>query len=175
MKQCARYESGSTGRSRTEAIHLARRASFWEVWWIPSPILDARLLNSERADVAEIIPSRDPVELLLAAVGADDEEGAAWRRALSTAARNSLVRSRNDACAGRVGFMAPPSDGSERGSGSQTRIRTRGEPGSEEGAHEQGRRGARAEARRLGNRARNCGDMVDCRLSFRFFYLSYFS
>ena len=87
---------------------MARRLSFWEVWWIPSPILDARLLNSERADVAAINPSRVPVELLLAAAGADDEEGAAWRRALSTAARNSLVRSRNDACAGRVGIMSAP-------------------------------------------------------------------
>jgi len=66
------------------------------------------LVNSERADVAAINPSRVPVELLLAAAGADDEEGAACRRALSTAARKSLVRSRNDACAGRVGIMSAP-------------------------------------------------------------------
>ena len=95
---------GAGGRS----IHLARRASFWEVWWIPSPILDARLLNSERADVAAIDPSRGPAPLLLGA----EEEGTAWRRALSTAAWNSLVRSRNDACAGRVGFMAAAGGGS---------------------------------------------------------------
>jgi hypothetical protein len=67
---------------------LARRASFCEVWWILSPILDARLLNSKLAKVAAIEPSRGPappLPLLLLDAAAEEEEGTAWRCALSTA------------------------------------------------------------------------------------------
>lgn len=96
---------------------MARRASFWEVWWIPSPILEARRLNSECADAAERESSSGPA-LPLADAAAGD--GATWRRALSTAERNSLVRSRNDAGADRDGFMAAADAGS--GSGPPRRL-----------------------------------------------------
>jgi hypothetical protein len=91
------------------SIHLARRASFCEVLWILSPILDARLLNSELAKVAAIEPSRGPappLPLLLLDTAAEEEEGTVWRCALTMVEQNSLVRSRNDACEARVGFMA---------------------------------------------------------------------
>jgi hypothetical protein len=50
--------------------------------------LDARLLNSELAKVAAIEPSRGPappLPLLLLDAAAEEEEGTAWRCALSTA------------------------------------------------------------------------------------------
>jgi hypothetical protein len=71
--------------------------------------LDVQLLNSERAEVAAIEPSRGPalpLPLLLLDAAEEEEEGTAWRCALSTAERNSLVQSQNDACEARVGFMA---------------------------------------------------------------------
>lgn len=89
---------------------MARRASFCEVWWIPSPILDARRLNSECADAAERESSRGPP--LADAEAAEEEagDGATWRRALSTAERNSLVRSRNDAGEDRDGWFIVADD-----------------------------------------------------------------
>ena len=74
-------------------------------------------MNSECADAAERESSRGPA-LPLADAAAGD--GATWRRALSTAERNSLVRSRNDAGADRDGFMAAADAGS--GSGPPRRL-----------------------------------------------------
>jgi hypothetical protein len=151
MRHCTNSESrGMGGGGGRRSIHLARRASFCEVWWIPSPILDARLLNSERAEVAVIEPSRGPalpLPLLLLDATATEEEGTAWRRALLTAERKSLVRSRNDTCEARVGFMAAgraavdlrPGSGS-RPSPSTSVGRVGGGWG---GARRRGRRGGR--------------------------------
>jgi hypothetical protein len=153
---------------------LARQANFCEVWWILSPILDARLLNLELAKVAAIEPSRGltpRLQLLLLDVAEEEEEGTAWRCALSTAEQNSLVRSRNDACEARVGFMAagramvdlwpgsgshPSPSASVGGVGGGI-----GEEHTDEGDAVGGRRGSARSVGRggmaMGNRARNWG------------------
>ena len=80
-------------------LHLASLASFCDVWWMLSPIRDARLLNSAAGCVtsrcvspAEGFPFAAAVELLLPCAGIEP-----WVfRNRSAMAMNSDVRSRPD-------------------------------------------------------------------------------
>jgi hypothetical protein len=71
--------------------------------------LDARLLNSELAKVGRDRAIKGPGTAAPAAAARRGDGGGgrdAWRCALLTAEQNALVRSQNDACEARVGFMA---------------------------------------------------------------------
>lgn len=70
--------------------HFASLASFWDVWWIPSPILEALLLNSDWFEIAAFEPTKLNASLPLGTSGA----GEIVFFKLSTALTNSKVRSR---------------------------------------------------------------------------------
>lgn len=87
-----------------EHSQCASFASFCDVWWIPNPILEALLMNSDCTATAASHSS--DFELLLGPLGPDTDGNDFF--SLSAMPWNSCVRSRNDNCAVFIGILKIP-------------------------------------------------------------------